>query len=229
MTVNTTTKYIVLWSKQFGRQIVIVLPLILFISSCGVPTSSEFVQIPEANIPFELNVTSTTTTTSTLPIVVNRNSDESDSQNAVSEIVSETVDLYFIIANRLVATKIQIVSPATTTQVLAALVAGPPSGEAGSGLRSAIASSLQAEINVTRGIVVIDANNFLLAGLSPIDQRLAIAQLVLTFTSRPGIGQAKFSVNGDLIAVPRGRGDLSKPGDPVSYDDFTSLLADRNG
>jgi hypothetical protein len=77
--------------------------------------------------------------------------------------------------------------------------------------------------------VRIDANNFLLAGLSPIDQRLAIAQLVLTFTSRPGIGQAIFSVNEVPIAVPRGRGDLSKPGEPVSYDDYTSLIVDRNG
>jgi len=201
--------------------------LIMFTSSCGVPTSSDFVQIPEANIPFELNVTSTTTTT-TVPVELDASTSGSDSPNAVPEIVNETVDLYFIIANRLVATKIQIASPATTTQVLSALVAGPPSGDAGSGLRSAIAASLQAKIDVSKGIVMIDANNFLLAGLSPIDQRLAIAQLVLTFTSRPGIGQAKFSVNGVSIAVPRGRGDLSKPGDPVSYDDYISLLADRN-
>jgi hypothetical protein len=201
--------------------------LIMFTSSCGVPTSSDFVQIPEVNIPFELNVTSTTTTT-TVPVELDASTSGSDSPNAVPEIVNETVDLYFIIANRLVATKIQIASPATTTQVLSALVAGPPSGDAGSGLRSAIAASLQAKIDVSKGIVMIDANNFLLAGLSPIDQRLAIAQLVLTFTSRPGIGQAKFSVNGVSIAVPRGRGDLSKPGDPVSYDDYISLLADRN-
>jgi len=201
--------------------------LIMFTSSCGVPTSSDFVQIPEANIPFELNVTSTTTTT-TVPVELDASTSGSDSPNAVPEIVNETVDLYFIIANRLVATKIQIASPATTTQVLSALVAGPPSGDAGSGLRSAIAASLQAKLDVSKGIVMIDANNFLLAGLSPIDQRLAIAQLVLTFTSRPGIGQAKFSVNGVSIAVPRGRGDLSKPGDPVSFDDYISLLADRN-
>lgn len=215
--------------NQFGPRSVLVLSLIIFTSSCGVPTSSEFVQIPDADIPFELNATSTTTTTTTIPVELDANKSGSNPKNAVSEIVNETVDLYFIIANRLVATKIQIVSPATTTQVLSALVAGPPSGDAGSGLRSAIASSLQAKINVTKGIVVIDANNFLLAGLSPIDQRLAIAQLVLTFTSRPGIGQAKFSVNGVSIAVPRGRGDLSKPGDAVSYDDYISLLADRNG
>ncbi len=212
---------------QFGRRSVFAASLIMFTSSCGVPTSSDFVQIPEANIPFELNVTSTTTTTTVL-VELDASTSGSESPNAVSEIVNETVDLYFIIANRLVATKIQIASPATTTQVLSALVAGPPSGDAGSGLRSAIAASLQAKIDVSKGIVMIDANNFLLAGLSPIDQRLAIAQLVLTFTSRPGIGQAKFSVNGVSIAVPRGRGDLSKPGDPVSYDDYISLLADRN-
>jgi len=215
--------------SHFRPKSVLVLSLIIFTTSCGVPTSSELIQIPDANIPFELNATSTTTTTTSLPLDLEVNKSGSNSKNAVSEIVNETVDLYFIIANRLVATKIQIVSPATTTQVLSALVAGPPSGDAGSGLRSAIASSLQAKIIVTKGIVVIDANNFLLAGLSPIDQRLAIAQLVLTFTSRPGIGQAKFSVNGVSIAVPRGRGDLSKPGDAVSYDDYISLLADRNG
>ena len=197
-------------------------------NSCGVPTSSEFVQIPDANIPFELNLTSTTTTT-TMPIEADVNSPGSNSLDVVSEIANETVDLYFITNGRLVATKIQIVSPATTTQVLSALVSGPPSGDAGLGLRSAIAFSLQAEISISKGLVLIDANNFLLEGLSPIDQRLAIAQLVLTFTSRPGIGQAIFSVNGVSIAVPRGRGDLSKPGEPVSYDDYTSLLADRNG
>ena len=197
-------------------------------NSCGVPTSSEFVQIPDANIPFELSLTSTTTTT-TMPIEADVNSPGSNSLDVVSEIANETVDLYFITNGRLVATKIQIVSPATTTQVLSALVSGPPSGDAGLGLRSAIALSLQAEISISKGLVLIDANNFLLEGLSPIDQRLAIAQLVLTFTSRPGIGQAIFSVNGVSIAVPRGRGDLSKPGEPVSYDDYTSLLADRNG
>ena len=111
----------------------------MFFSSCGVPKSSEFVQIPDANIPFELNATSTTTT-STLPVEPDANRSSSNSQNTPSEIVNETVDLYFIIANRLVATKIQIVSPAATTQVLTALVAGPPSGDAGSGLRSAIAT-----------------------------------------------------------------------------------------
>ena len=223
-----STKHATVKRRSFYEATGFVLLLAASMNSCGVPTASEFVQIPDASIPFELNLTSTTTTTTT-PIDAYQNSSGSNSQDELSEIANETVDLYFITNSQLVATKIQIVSPATTAQVFSALVSGPPSGDAGLGLRSAIASSLQAEISISKGLVRIEANDFLLAGLSPIDQRLAIAQLVLTFTSRPGIGQAIFSVNGLMIAVPRGPGDLSKPGEPVSYDDYTSLLVDRNG
>ena len=222
-----TKKFNIMSGKFFTRHAKIML-LSIFLTSCGVPTSSEFVQISDANIPFELNATTTTSTTTTIVVATDGDGSSSGSKNEQSAIVDESVDLYYIINNRLVATNIKIVSPATTTQVLSALVAGPPSGDTGSGLRSAIATSLQVTINVNKGIASIDANNFLLAGLSPIDQRLAIAQLVLTITSRPGIGQAQFSVNGTPIAIPRGRGDLSKPGETVSYDDYVSLLADRN-
>lgn len=215
------------WTRFLRRKRFVFL-LSVSMTACGVPTSGEFVQIPEANIPFELNVTSTTTPT-TIPTETDESGLESNSQDALTEIVNEPVDLYFIANNQLVPTKIQIASPATITQVLSALVSGPPSGDVGSGLRSAIASSLQADISISRGRAFIDANNFLLSGLSPIDQRLAIAQLVLTLTSRPGIGQAIISVNGVMIGVPRGRGDLSNPGEPVSFDDYTSLLVGRNG
>ncbi|GBL21694.1 hypothetical protein EMGBS4_17540 [Acidimicrobiaceae bacterium] len=222
------TKKFNIMSGKFSTRHAKIMLLSIFLTSCGVPTSSEFVQISEANIPFELNATTTTSTTTTIVVATDGDGSSSGSKNEQSAIVDESVDLYYIINNRLVATNIKIVSPATTTQVLSALVAGPPSGDTGSGLRSAIATSLQVTINVNKGIASIDANNFLLAGLSPIDQRLAIAQLVLTITSRPGIGQAQFSVNGTPIAIPRGRGDLSKPGETVSYDDYVSLLADRN-
>lgn len=196
-------------------------------SSCGVPKSSDFAQIPDARIPFELNIATTTTSTTVSPS--SDGTSEMIINSGQSDIDNESVDLYFIINNRLIATSIQLVSPATTSQVFAALVAGPPSGDAGLGLRSAVAISLKGSLSVSKGIAIIDSDDSLLTGLSPIDQRLAIAQLVLTFTSRPGIGQVLFSVNGEQIAVPRGKGDLSKPGSPVSFDDYISLLADPKG
>ncbi|NQV96680.1 MAG: GerMN domain-containing protein [Acidimicrobiaceae bacterium] len=204
---------------------------LLVLSGCGVPSASDFTRIAESDIPFELNVTTTTTssTTTTTTTSPDLEMPGGSSSSTLPEIINETVDLYYISANRVLATKLPIVSPATTSQVLAALIAGPPSGDAGAGLRSALSTTLTASVDISKGIATIDTSAEFLNGLSPIDQRLAIAQLVLTFTRRPGVGQVIFSVEGIQIAVPRGRGDLAKPGTPVSYDDYASLLIDRTG
>ncbi len=197
---------------------------LILLSSCGVPNSNEFTKIADANIPFELNATTTSSSTTTTTLAPDLPMPGAGTGNLPPEIINETVELYFITANRVLATKIQIASPATTSQVLAALIAGPPIGDAGLGLRSALSTALTATIDVSKGIANIDADAVLLDGLSPIDQRLAIAQLVLTFTSRPGVGQVVLSIEGSQIAIPRGRGDLAKPGTPVSFEDYSSLL-----
>ncbi len=197
---------------------------LILLSSCGVPNTNEFTKIADANIPFELNATTTSSSTTTTTLAPDLPMPGEGTGNIPPEIINETVELYFITANRVLATKIQIASPATTSQVLAALIAGPPIGDAGLGLRSALSTTLTATIDVSKGIANIDADAVLLDGLSPIDQRLAIAQLVLTFTSRPGVGQVVLSIEGSQIAIPRGRGDLAKPGTPVSFEDYSSLL-----
>ncbi|MDA2955267.1 MAG: GerMN domain-containing protein, partial [Actinomycetota bacterium] len=201
----------------------------ILLSSCGVPNTNEFTKIADANIPFELNATTTSssTTTTTTTLAPDLPMPGAGTDEIPPEIINETVELYFITANRVLATKIQIASPATTSQVLAALIAGPPIGDAGLGLRSALSTALTATIDVSKGIANIDADAVLLDGLSPIDQRLAIAQLVLTFTSRPGVGQVVLSLEGSQIAIPRGRGDLAKPGTPVSFEDYSSLLIEN--
>jgi len=200
---------------------------LILLSSCGVPNSNEFTKIADANIPFELNATTTSSSTTTTTLAPDLPMPGAGTGNIPPEIINETVELYFITANRVLATKIQIASPATTSQVLAALIAGPPIGDAGLGLRSALSTALTATIDVSKGIANIDADAVLLDGLSPIDQRLAIAQLVLTFTSRPGVGQVVLSIEGSQIAIPRGRGDLAKPGTPVSFEDYSSLLIEN--
>ena len=202
---------------------------LILLSSCGVPNTNEFTKIADANIPFELNATTTSSSTTTTTLAPDLPMPGEGTGNIPPEIINETVELYFITANRVLATKIQIASPATTSQVLAALIAGPPIGDAGLGLRSALSTALTATIDVSKGIANIDADAVLLDGLSPIDQRLAIAQLVLTFTSRPGVGQVVLSIEGSQIAIPRGRGDLAKPGTPVSFEDYSSLLIAGTG
>ncbi|MBM3805013.1 MAG: GerMN domain-containing protein [Actinobacteria bacterium] len=207
----------------------VVLVAGLSLVSCGVPTSSEVLSIAESELPTELRLestttsTTTTTTTSTVPETAN------ETATTIAEVVSEPVEIYYISANRVVATNLSIVSPATTAQVLAALVSGPPSGEAGLGLRTALPKSLDASVFITKGVAQIDTSAEFLTELTPIDQRLAIAQLVLTFTRRPGVGQVVFSVEGEFVAVPRGRGDLAKPGTAVSFDEYASLITRASG
>ena len=195
--------------------------VLLLISGCGVPRASNVSEIPISELPLELNQQPTTSTTST---TVAEGASAKESQQPASEVLSEPVELYYISNDRLVATTQSIVSPATFSQVLAALIAGPPTGDNGRGLRSALPSELNAEIEISKGVAQINTTSEFLNGLSPIDQRLAIAQLVLTFTRRPGVGQVTFTVDGQSVAVPRGRGDLAKPGSTVSFDDYSTLI-----
>ncbi len=200
----------------------IAVAVLTAISSCGVPSTSKVIQLSPSELPSELSEQTTTTSTTTTTILIGESVE--DRRTSLPEVLAEPIELYYISANRLVATTLTIASPATTSQVLAALIAGPPPGDNGVGLRSALPLDLNAEIQISKGIVQIDTSSQFLSDLSPIDQRLAIAQIVLTFTRRPGVGQIIFTVDGESIAVPRGRGDLAKPGTAVSFDDYSSLL-----
>ena len=213
------------FDKTLGRRASLLVITTIFFGACGVPSASMVVQIPESELPVELNQQATTSTTSSTLVPESAK----DTTLSIPEVVSEQVELYYISANRVVATNISVASPATTSQVLAALVAGPPGGDNGFGLRSALPKNLSATVAISKGIATIDTTAQFLSDLSPIDQRLAIAQLVLTFTRRPGVGQIVFTVDGVEVAVPRGRGDLSKPGSPVSFDDYSSLLIATTG
>ncbi len=200
---------------------------VLAISACGVPSASNVVQLSASELPPELSEQTTTTTSTTTTTLAAGPPEQTNT--SLAEVLSEPVELYYVSANRVVATTLTIVSPATTAQVLAALIAGPPAGDNGLGLRSALPVDLSAEIKISKGIAQIDTTAQFLSALSPIDQRLAIAQLVMTFTRRPGIGQVIFTVDGENVAVPRGRGNLATPGSAVSFDDYSSLLVAPTG
>lgn len=203
-----------------------LLPALLLLGGCSVPASSGFEGIPSSEIPFDLNAPSTTaaTTTSTTTTTVGP-----DVTPVEPEVVSEIVDLYFLSSKNVVKTQRNITSPATATQTLGSLIAGPPNDGTAVGLRSALPNLIVATVDVVRGVATVNAVSPFLSNLSPGDQNLAIAQIVLTLTSRPGIGQVLFSVDESLIAVPRGRGDLAPAGHSVSFDDYTNLIVQNAG
>lgn len=191
------------------------------VSGCGVPREGDLQPLGADDLPPVL-VDTTVVTTTTLP---------SEGVSAVSgdsvapATVYEPVELYFISANRAVSTTRLLVSPATPTQVLDTLLQGIRGEEASTGLRSALPTRFAATVDTRRGVALISASAPFLSDLSPTDQRLAIAQIVLTLTRRPGIGQVSFRVDGTEIAVPRGAGDLTAAGGTVTFDDYTVLVS----
>ncbi len=52
---------------------------------------------------------------------------------------------------------------------------------------------------------------------------VAVAQLVLTLTAQPGVGQVVFVIGEDTAQIPRADNTLTNA--PVSRDDFIELLA----
>jgi len=195
----------------------------LALSACGVPEEGRFIPIEQSQVPDALVVTTTTASTTTTVAIAPENT-----STTVADVLYDSVELYFVSANRVVRSERRIVSPATPTQVLDTLLTGLDAQTESAGLRSALPRGLTATIDVRRGVAKISSTAPFLSELEPSDQRLAIAQLVLTLTRRPGIGQVIFSVDGVDIQVPRGGGDLTAPGAAVTYDDYLAVLSARD-
>jgi hypothetical protein len=187
------------------------------LSSCAVAGSGQFAPIDDSEIPLSLSQAATTTVASTTTTTIANDLD-------TSQMVNELVDLYFILGAGLLKVQTNVVSPASPSQALLLLGSGPLNDPSYAGLRSAIPQTLDATVELSRGVATVTVPESFLRTLAPSDQRLAIAQIVATLTSRPGIGQVSFVVDDAPIAVPRGRGDLVAPGTPVTFDDYAMLI-----
>lgn len=194
-----------------------VLCALLLLPACSVPKSGVFEPISSDEIPFDLGAAQTTIPESETTIDT-QSPDPLDADY-------EQVDLYFIRNASVIKVQRSAKSPVDANGALTALTEGLGIDTETVGLRSALPTSFEARVDVDRGVATVNATRLFLNSLSAVDQRLAIAQIVLTLTSRPGIGQVVFYVDGKAIVVPRGRGDLSSAGDPVTFDDYANVIS----
>ena len=192
--------------------------LVAVLSSCAVPSSGSYQQVSSADIPFGLDAPQTTIPQTTTTV------SDLTSTESLPIAVSEPIDLFFISNSRIIKVQRNVASPANPSQALSSLVEGPSTSPEFVGLRTALPTTFTAKVDVTRGVAQVDATRAFLNSLSGLDQKLAIAQIVLTLTSRPGVGQVLFSVEGKFISVPRGRGDSVASGIAVTFDDYASLV-----
>jgi hypothetical protein len=133
---------------------------------------------------------------------------------------TESAGLCFIEDDGLVTVDVPLERPVALDDVVDAL--GQPPDLAGRSLRTSVGDPPVVDaVTLIGGIARVD----LLPTMSDLgsdEQVLAIGQLVCALTSRPGVGQVSFTLDGEPAEVPRGDRSLSEG--PVSRDDYRELV-----
>lgn len=189
------------------------------LAACGSVRGGNFKNIDQSNIPFGLAEPSSTTTTvtpTTLPAVTTL------PVATTTTVPTDRVELFFAVHSNVIGTSARLPSPVTLDAVLAALVAGPPPDAGVAGVRGVLRREHIGSVSMRFGIATVDVTKAF-TELSNVEQRLAVAQLVLTLTGRPGVGQVAFTVEGQPVDVPRGDGSLGAG--PVTREDYFTLIA----
>lgn len=173
--------------------------------ACGVPSDDGATFEDEADVPFGLLDSPTTT----VP------------EDTGSQQPTAVATLCFLRDDLLTTVERRAPVDAELSDVIELLLAGPTTAERSAGISTAIGEDVVArQIDTSHGVAEIDlAEAF--SDDSGHRQLRAVAQVVCTLTSRPGVGQVTFTLDGEPIDVPRGDGSTTS--DPVARDDYRQL------
>jgi len=177
--------------------------VVLVAASCGIPTASSPTPIARSDVPYRLLDPPTTTTT-----------------NPGSNPAVGVAEQIFLVApdGHLVAATREVAVPASPSQVLGALLAGPTATESAAGVQSFLTGAgVQATVTQSGTVVAVRFNVNPIQVVGP-DQTLAIAQVVYTVTQQPGVAGVTFEIDGKPIEVPTAAG-AQVPG-PVGRADY---------
>lgn len=174
------------------------------LAGCGVPTQENARVAPVKEVPAVLLSPPPSTTTTTVP-------------------VGPATALFTLCLAQsggpLVAVSRRLPVDATLDDILRALARPPTTEEQSAGLNTAVTPGITSTVSAGVAQVVLDTA---FGKESATDQLNAVAQIVCTLTSRPGIGQVQFQLKGATTEVPRGDGSTTSK--PVSRDDYPKLI-----
>ncbi len=190
--------------RRARRAVLVVAVAALALAACGVPTDGSPHAVSNDDLPDSLRPGQATTTTSV-------------------EVQQEIVSIYLIRGNKLVRALDTVAEPAELLAVLDLLQRGPTEAQAQAGDRSALTGlDLIRQVGTSGSTVTIDLDPAFVDTPST-DQILALAQLVLTATARPGLVSVRLTVNGQPTQVPRGDGTLTTK--LLTRPDYLALVA----
>ncbi len=202
------------------------------VAACGIGGDGELQQIGSDDLAGLDQTTTSTTTTTVIPTTVALTasrpvgSSTSTTGATTSTIATEPVELYFVAGGVLESVSQDLTRGVSLGRVLTALESGPPPPDVGVGLTSDLPIGLTRGVTeLGTGVATVDLVGELFEDIpGGVEQRRAIAQIVLTLTMRPGIGQVSFTLDGEPLSVPKLGNVLSDPGEPVARNDYESLL-----
>jgi len=207
-----------------------VLVTIVAASACGLPVD-ERVQ-PFDDVPFDLTATSTTTTTTLPPPepAATTTVPPAELITTTTLVRTEPTDIFFVLRGSGELQRVTVSLPAPVSrQLLINQLESVPDGT-GDTLRTSVASGLLRDFTVDRGVASVELSSAALNRLSSLQQRRAIAQVVLTLslftTPEGGIGQVILNADGEPLSVfVPSRGASSEPGEALAYSDFAVLIS----
>jgi hypothetical protein len=194
------------------------------VASCGISASGPVERIPDDAVQFDLNrptTTSTTTTTAAPPLQLPTTVPDS----STTTLPTEAVELFFITRGGIAALQTPLVGVRDASTLVVLLQAGPPDDAVG--LRSALPGTDIEMPAVTdgSGVATVELPLDFFERVTGLDQRLAVAQVVLTLLANlPGVGQVRFVQDGVAIEVQRGDGTQAPAGESLTLLDYESLL-----
>jgi hypothetical protein len=224
------------------RRIVLAIGTALAISltaaACGLPTDDRVTNYNVNDIPDQLTEptttttsTTTTTTTTTLPQPTLPGETTTTTTTTTLPIVVEPITVYYTIGSSDDLQPLDIIrGPNPAPQVVVDALENT-TGLSQLGYRTSVRPGLIADVIPERGVATIVLDPAVLARMPETQQRRAIAQMVLTFTSfrttdQGNIGYVTFESDGEPyeVYVPVDD-DMSEPGGQLAFADFAELIA----
>jgi spore germination protein GerM len=192
------------------RIAVMVVGVVVVLGGCGIPRDVRARPVGPDAVPLGLSDTTTTTstTTTTIPSV------PTTTPRSTTTMATEPVRLYYVDGDSVNFVTLTLPSPVTDQTVLDDLAHGVGRR---AGLRTSIRDALLKTIDVKEGAAIIDLVSATLEQVTGAEQQTMFAQVVLTFTARPGIGTVRFTSNGAPVFAVVENGTLKEV---VSKDDY---------
>ena len=179
-------------------------------------------KVQRVDAPRELTDTLPTTTTTAVTTTTLAVSTTTGLETTTTEVRVEGVRLYFIASGKLSPVIGSLPSGYALSQLIALLQKGPPEGEVGVGLRSAIPSTVEiTALPDGTGVAQVLLPEGFFDTIPAGDQRLAVAQIVMTLLDNtPGVGQVAFN-----LQVSGPAGEFIPAGQLLTRADYQTLLA----